>query len=220
MDNQIKTSFIPRKPLTMGGDIPVANAYHEHKTTPIHTLFSLVATVIFLAACLGYGGVFLWEKQLESKIARQEADMKKTLQEFDENFIKEVTRLDTRIKEATKIIYNHVSPSTLYAFLSTYTLETVSFSKFNLQDNKDGTLKLSGEGDALRYESIVLQSDEFGRSRFLRNVLFSDLQSSELGDSVGFTFEAQLDPRLILYRDKDKLRDNTSDLEAILQEQQ
>jgi hypothetical protein len=201
MDNQIKTSFIPRKPAAIGTDIRTAVNPGPQRSVG-RTLFSLISTLIFLGTLAAYGGTFLWERQLNSTITQQQADMRRSLEGFDERFIKEATRLDTRIQEASKILVNHVSPSTLYALLSEHTLQTVSFSRFALQDLKDGVLKLIGTGEALRYESIVLQSDEFGRSGFLRNVLFTNLAQNLETQRVEFNFEAQLDPRLILYKDR------------------
>jgi hypothetical protein len=199
MDNQIKTSFIPRKSLAPSATIPNANLNPQNKTTA-SSFFSFIATIIFLVICVGYGALFLWEYQLKNKIVSQEKQMQESIKVLDESFIQSATRLDTRIKEANKIIRNHVSPSTLYAFLSEYTLASLSFSKFTFADNRDGTIKLKGEGEAFRYESIVLQSDEFAKSKYLRNILFSDL--SRENNIAKFSFEAQLDPNLILYRER------------------
>lgn len=43
-----------------------------------------------------------------------------------------------------------------------------------------------------------MQSDEFGKTGELRDVIFSDLQPTEDND-VNFRFEATIDPRLLLY---------------------
>lgn len=203
MDNQIKTSFIPRKPITTaaaGSD--VRTAIHSPKQGSVgRTVFSLVATIIFLATIAGYGAMFFWESQLNQRVIKQEEDMRRTIEEFDERFITQATRLDTRIQEATKILENHVAPSALYALLSAYTLETIAFTNFSFQDTKEGGIRISATGEASRFESIVLQSDSFGRSGYLRNVLFTGLNRNLETGRVEFDFEAILDPRLILYRD-------------------
>lgn len=204
MDNQIKTSFIPHKPVSTGVDSHTSIGSSSHKSVG-RTIFSLIATILFVGACAAYGATFLWEKQLESTISRQQSEMLQSLEGFDERFIKEATRLDTRIQEASKILANHVSPSTLFGLLSERTLETVAFSVFSLTDLKNGGLKLAGEGEAVRYESIVLQSDEFGRTQYLRNVLFTNLVQDFEQNRIKFSFEAQLDPRLIMYKDKGSL---------------
>lgn len=201
MDNQIKTSFIPRAPISTSPTTDSSGSFVSRKSVG-RTLFSLVAIMIFLVSIVAYAGTFLWQKQLESNITRQQEEMRRSLEGFDERFVKEATRLDTRIQEASKILVNHVSPSTLYALLSQHTLRTVSFSSFSFSDFKAEGLKVVGEGEASRYESIVLQSDEFGRSGYMRNVLFTNLRQNTTNDRVQFSFEAQIDPRLILYKDK------------------
>lgn len=205
MDNQIKTSFIPRKPLTDGSNLNSPISSMSHKKAVGRTLFSLISTLIFLVSLAALGGTYLWQKQLNVTITQQHADMNKALDSFDEKFVRDATRLDVRIQESEKILKNHVSPSTLYALLSEYTRETVSFSQFSLADLKDGGIKLTANGEAVRYESIVLQSDSFGQSGFVRNVLFTNLSQDADTRRIGFTFEGQLDPRLILYKDRETI---------------
>lgn len=203
MDNQIKTSFIPRKPITTGSsgsDIRSATYSPQHRNVG-RTVFSLIATIIFLVTIAGYGAMFFWQNQLNQHIVKQEADMRRTVEEFDERFITQATRLDTRIKEGAKILENHVAPSALYSLLSAYTLETISFSDFAFTDMREGGIRINATGEASRFESIVLQSDSFGRSGYLRNVLFTGLNRNLETGRVEFAFEATLDPRLILYKD-------------------
>lgn len=197
METQFKPSFIPKKPIETSAD------FRSLGTTPQKvgkTIFSLIATLIFLGTLGGYAATFAWQFKLESDIANQIASLQTAKKEFDERFVQEAARLNTRIEEGGRILDNHVSPSSLYALLEEYTLQTVSFKRFSFLDNQDGTLVVSGAGDAARYESIVLQSDQFGKSGFLRNVIFTNLQPASQGEGVGFTFEATLDPRLVLYR--------------------
>lgn len=204
MDNQIKTSFIPRKPVTpgvIGSDVKSISSASSPPKNVGKTIFSFVATVIFIAVVGGFGAMFVWEQSLKQHISRQEADMKKAIEEFDERFIAEASRLDTRIQQAMRILENHVAPSALYALLSERTLQTVAFAKFGFEDMRDGAIRVRGEGEALRYESIVLQSDSFGRSGYLRNVLFTNLNRNFDENRVEFNFEAVLDPRLVLYKE-------------------
>lgn len=197
MDNQIKTSFIPRK------NIDTATNFNTGGSAPRRvgrTIFNLITTIIFLATLAAYGLTFVWQVKLKKDIDRQVIAMKAVRDNFDEKFIQDASRLNTRIEQAGNILQNHVSPSSLYSLLEEYTLQTVSFSRFAFKDNQDGTLAIKGDGDAARYESIVLQSDAFGKSGYLRNVIFTDLSPDKDNINVGFSFEATLDPKLILYR--------------------
>lgn len=197
MDSQFKTSFIPRKPIETSVNLTSAAPGPHHVG---RTVFSLIGTFVFVGALAAYGATFAWQFKLNAQIAGQEESLRKTKEEFDERFVQDASRLNARIEEGGQILQNHVSPSSLYSLLEEYTLQTVSFANFSFEDNQDGTLTVRGAGDAVRYESIVLQSDAFGRSGFLRNVLFSGLAPAADNSSIGFTFEATLDPRLVLYR--------------------
>lgn len=196
METQFKNSFIPKKPIDVSGNLRTTRS-SKHIFS---TIFSLIGTLIFVATLAGYGATFVWQIKLRKNIDSQVVQLKKARDEFNDSFIQEATRLNNRIVEAKSMLDNHVSPSSLYAMIEKKTLQTVSFSKFSFKDNEDGTLTVSGSGDALRYESIVLQSDAFGKSGFLRNVIFTDLKADDTNRVVGFSFEATLDPQLIMYR--------------------
>ncbi len=198
MDNQIKTSFIPRKALDTSVNFQSNSSVSHRKVGK--TIFSLIATLVLLGTMIGYGLTFVWQIKLKKDIANQVVAMQAVRDNFDEKFVQDASRLNTRIEEAGSILQNHVSPSSLYGLLEDYTLQTISFSRFSFKDNQDGTLDITGSGVAARYESIVLQSDAFGQSGYLRNVIFTDLRPDQNGSNVNFSFEATLDPKLILYR--------------------
>lgn len=198
MDNQIKTSFIPRKVVDTTTTFQPGAAIAPKRVG--RTIFSLIATIIFIASLVGGVLVYTWQIKLKKDIAGQVEVMQQTRKNFDEKFVQEASRLNTRIESAKGMLTNHVSPSSLYGLLEEYTLQTVSFAQFSFQDNQDGTIGVTGTGEAARYESIVLQSDAFGKSGYLRNVIFTNLKPTTNNDRIGFSFEATLDPRLILYR--------------------
>lgn len=200
MDNQLKTSFIPRK------NLEVTTANFQTGTSSIHrtsggvNFFSIIAFIIFAVTIGVLVFTFVWQIKLRKDIVQQVEIMKKVRDDFDEKFIQDALRLNTRIEQAGHILQNHVSPSSLYALLQDYTRQTVSFSNFTFKDNQDGTIAINGEGSAARYESIVLQSDSFGKSGYLRNVIFTDLRPNLTDTTISFSLQATLDPKLILYR--------------------
>lgn len=198
MDNQIKTSFIPRKTIDEAANFQTGSQVVRRRVG--RTIFSVISTIIFISSLAGAGVVYTWQIKLKKDIANQVQIMQEARKNFDERFVQEASRLNLRIESANNMVTNHVSPSSLYGLLEEYTLQTVAFSSFSFKDNQDGTIGVNGSGEAKRYESIVLQSDAFGKSGYLRNVIFTDLRPSANNESVGFSFEATLDPRLILYR--------------------
>jgi hypothetical protein len=210
MDNQIKTSFIPRKA------IDTTNIASSTQVAPSakrvgRTIFSIIATLIFLGTIAGGVLVYTWQIKLKKDIANQIQTMKEKKDNFDEKFVQEASRLNTRIESAKNMLTNHVAPSEIYGLLEDYTLQTVSFTSFSFKDNQDGSISVSGQGEALRYESIVLQSDAFGKSGYLRNVIFTNLRPSATNNRVGFSFEATLDPKLVLYKNSISPNNNKQD---------
>lgn len=200
MQGQPKTSFIPKKPIETPTNSGGKTSTFTTKKSKGRTFISLISTIIFLATLAAVGGVFFYQFTLEKRIESQVASLQRTRDEFDERFIQDATRLNERINNATKLLDNHLSPSSIFALLEEYTLQTVSFNNFTFQDTKDGNIKVAGSGEAQRFETIVLQSDSFGQSGFMRNVLFTDLNPNIDRGIIEFSFSATLDPRLILYR--------------------
>ncbi|MDA8611347.1 hypothetical protein N9L18_00585 [Candidatus Pacebacteria bacterium] len=192
MEPKFKTSFIPKKPVATvaKGKVNVGKGLN------FMTLFS---TVIFLAAALFAGGMFMYKLNLEQRIESQLQTLEKVRQTFEPNFIAQATRLNNRIVAAGRILERHLAPSAIFELLEEFTLQTVAFKTFEFTDNADGEVVIKGAGEGDSFRSVVLQSDEFGSSGYMRDVLFADLEPNQRGN-VQFSFEAVLDPQLILYR--------------------
>jgi len=196
MDQQPKTSFIPKKPIqTASKTAPLRSAKSTGKA-----IFTLIATIIFIASIAALGGVYFYKFALQRQIEDQVASLQKAKDEFDEDFIKTASRLDLRLSSAAELLENHLSPSALFELLENYTLHTVSFGNFNFSDTKEGHIKVEGSGVSQRFESIVLQSDSFGDSEVMRNVLFEGLEPDLENNVINFTFSATLDPKVVLYK--------------------
>lgn len=192
MEPNFKTSFIPKKPVatTTRGNLGASNKGLNFLT--------LLATVIFLAASLFAIGMFMYKLTIEQRIKGQEENLEKVRQTFEPNFISQATRLNSRIVAAGRILEKHLSPSSIFELLERTTLQTVSFRNFEFTDNVDGEVIIRGNGEGDSFRSIVLQSDEFGNSGYMKDVLFGDLEPNSKGN-VDFSFEATLDPQLISY---------------------
>lgn len=184
------TSFIPKKPVT-----PTVSGY---KTTS--NFLTIIMVAIFLGTIVFGVGVFAYKLTVEKQIALQIETLKKSRDEFDENFIKEATRLNTRIMAVKKLIDAHQAPSAVFDLLQERTLETIRFNNLKYTTDKTkGTISIDASGVGLGYQSIVLQSDEFGKTGSLKDVVFSSVQPTETG-LVNFSLKSQVDPSVVLYR--------------------
>ena len=184
------TSFIPKKPVS-----PTVAGYKSSSS-----YLTIITVAIFLGTLVFGAGVFAYKLTVQKEIDNQIADLKKSKAEFDEKFIKEATRLNTKIMAVKTLIDHHQAPSAVFDLLQTTTLNTVRFNSLKYSTEKTkGTISLDASGVGLGYQSIVLQSDEFGKTGALRDVVFSSVQPTESG-LVSFSMKSGLDPALVLYR--------------------
>lgn len=191
MDPKFTTSFIPKKQVAI-------SSKGISSIAPALSFTTLLSAVIIIATILFSAGLFLFRLTLEKSIEDQYSTLEKVKQSFEPTFIAQATRLNKRIISSVKILDNHLAPSAIFELLEEFTLQTISFKTFEFADNVDGKIIVKGSGEGNSFASVVLQSDEFGKSGYMRDVLFSDLQPNAAGN-VNFAFEATLDPQLVLY---------------------
>lgn len=193
MEPQFKSSFIPKKPIA-----PQAKPGYVARNKSSVGFFTLLTIVLFVATVLFLGGIFAYKMSLQSQIEGQVAELKKARDQFEEKFIADATRLNSRIIAANNLVQNHVSPSVIFSILEENTLKTVQFNSFSFTYGVEGLVTVSGSGVADSFRSVVLQSDAFGETQFMKNVLFSGLQPTESGD-VNFSVTADIDADLFLF---------------------
>ncbi|MSR70439.1 hypothetical protein EXS62_00080 [Candidatus Kaiserbacteria bacterium] len=187
MDPTPQSSFIPKQSLAA-----------QSRGGMFGGLLFLLALGIFILSLAAAGGVFTYEKWLNGQLADKDASLRKDQGAFAPGTIQNYLRVDSRIVQARALLTRHVSPSVVFAFLSTIALEKVQFTSFELQLQGDGSGKiiLGGVGDS--FSTVALQSDAFGATRDLKDVVFSGVNVGE-GGKVSFSVNATVDPALILY---------------------
>lgn len=184
------TSFIPKKPVT--------STVTGYKSSSNY--MTIIAVAIFLGTLTFGGGVFAYKITVQKQISDQIDQLKKAKGEFDAKFIKEATRLNTKIMAVKILIDNHQAPSAVFDLLQATTLNTVRFNNLKYATDKTkGGISLDASGVGIGYQSIVLQSDEFGKTGALKDVVFSSVQPTE-GGLVSFSMKSGLDPATVLYR--------------------
>lgn len=190
MDPRAQASFIPKKPVVGGAAAAVAGG----------GVIWLVSLFIFVASLIAAGSVFAYQRYLQSHIDSESASLAKAQAAFDPSAITDLVRLDDRLNQSKNLMNNHVSPSQLFAYLEQNTLQNVRFDSLAYQTNADGQIVLSLSGSATDFSSVALQSDQFGKSRALHNVLFSDVNTDLTTGGVIFKVTATVDPALVSYR--------------------
>jgi hypothetical protein len=183
------TSFIPKKSLTA--------PRRQAKGSSIG-IFFLFTLVLFIGAIALAIGVFLYQQFIIKSIEQKSASLERASAAFEPAIIQEISRLDIRINSAQDILDNHKSISAFFDLLEASTLESVRFENLDYRTDEGGKTNISMKGRALNFSSVALQSDIFGKNKFIQEPIFSELNLDKKGDVV-FNFSAFLDPRLISY---------------------
>lgn len=192
MAEQFQTSFIPKKSFDVGPAKPKRGA------GIIFTIATLLAIISVVAA----GGTFAYERFLESSITRKKEELQKARAAFEPELIRELSHLDTKLKTAKELLSSHLAISGVFDLLEETTLETVRFTDFGYAIEPTG-IRVSLAGVARSFTSVALQSDEFGKSRFIREPVFSGFKLNDRGD-VQFNASALIDPAVVSYEGRVK----------------
>jgi len=193
------TSFIPKKPVSS----PSGSSFRKKGPG----LMSIIGMFFFFLSILGVAGVIGWKIQTEKTIEWQQDQLRIARSQFDERTIAEATRLNQRINSVKTLLDNHVAPSNIFSLIESKILRTVSFNSLKYATNEDGTINITATGKAAGFESVVLQSDELGQSDF-RDVIFSNVQPDDSGQTVGFSMNSSIEKNIVLYKNNIKPRGN------------
>ncbi len=186
MDPNVQGSFIPKQALAAqarGGGM---------------SLILLLALVIFVISLAAAGAAFGYQQLLSKQINDKDTSLRRAEGAFDASAIQDLVRTDSRITQARSLLQKHISPSAIFYFLSTITLQSVQFSSFEYSLTQDGSASISLLGSADSFSSVALQSDQFGGSKVLKDVIFSGISVGDLG-KITFNVGATVDPSLLLY---------------------
>jgi hypothetical protein len=184
------TSFIPKKPLT--------TTVSGYKTKS--SLLTIIMVAIFLATIGAGVGIFLYKLAVQKQIELQVDSLKKSKEEFDPKFLKEATRLNTRIVTVKKLFDIHQAPIAIFDLIEKVTLQTIRYNSFKYSKLKDGKeISIEASGIGVGYPSIILQSDELGKTGSLKDTVFTSSEKTDDG-VVSFSLKGKVDAAIVLYR--------------------
>ena len=192
METGIKSSFIPRD--TAAAHVPRARYASKGNALDMLVLLSIVLLVASLA--LGIG-VFVYVKYLESDAASKQEQLKRAEESFDPELIKELNRLDNRMRSGEDLLEKHVAPSALFHTLEALTLDTVSFRTLQFEATKENEVSLVLSGIARSVNSIALQADLFGKHGMITSPIFSNINRDK--DGVRFDVSAFINPSTLKF---------------------
>lgn len=162
-------------------------------------LFFGISLSIFIIALLWAGGLYAYRSITETRVSQMKAHLEKAKGAFDPQTITDLKRLNARISAAEKILASHLAVSSFFSEIEAQTLKTVRFNEFSYSQTEQG-VEVRMRGSAKNYTSVALQSDIFGKSKYIRNPIFANLGINTIGN-VTFDVTMLLDPSLVLYKE-------------------
>lgn len=192
MDQKFRTSFIPKK--------PIATVESRPKSGVIN-LFYLFALIVFIGVIILAGGIFAYQKLLINSVESKTESLNRAREAFEPALIREISRLDDRINAAREILNKHTAPSEFFELLELSTLKNIQFEDLSYRTESDGRTSVQMRGKALSFGSVALQSDIFGKNKFISEPIFSDLDLDVKGNVI-FSFSAFIEPELISYEER------------------
>lgn len=190
MEPKFQTSFIPKQALE-------ESATGRRPRGAIGVLM-IIGLVLFLSSLAAALGVVLYEELLKQNIESKNATLERAKNEFEPALIQRLTALDRRMTASEELLKNHISASSVFALLQSYTLQNVRFETFRLEAKDANDIALSMNGRAKSFAAVALQSDVFGKIPFIKNAIFASPNLDSEGN-VTFNFSAKLDPSLLSY---------------------
>lgn len=142
-------------------------------------VFLRISFVVFLAAAVFTGGLYLYRNFVKNNLERQKSVLEKLEIEFDPTSIAAWERLSNSIAAGRDILKNHAKPSFIFGdILEAHTLAAVSFSHFAYSAEQN-TITLSGE--AASYADVSSQSRVFESLPEIVSATFGNLSLRETG---------------------------------------
>lgn len=192
MAEEFQTTFIPKQGLA-----PNPKTLSTKKK--VKSIITLITFLIFIFSAAIGGYLFFRQKLILSQIESITEDLQEVSKTLDDQTIRDITAMSDRLRIADGLLEGHLASSEVFQILQRYTLPSVGFNSFTYAYNKD-SIRVAGLGTAAGFGSIVVQSDKYGASGYLRDVIFSNLQSNPETGTVSFTFEAKLDPGVVMFK--------------------
>lgn len=191
MEPQFQTSFIPKKALA---DDRAVSA------RPV-SLWTFLATIVFIASVIAAGIVYFMQAGLARGISQKKQQLDTAAGAFEKDFIAEIQTTGRRIGAANEVLGGHIIVSPVFESLQASTLKSVQFTRFTYTTSGSGvgaTVQISMSGKAQSYTSIALQSDKLAENKYIKNPVFSNLTLDEQSNVI-FDLTFSVDPHLVSF---------------------
>jgi hypothetical protein len=189
MESPAQTSFIPHDAGT-----PVSM---RRESGGLSELFLLVSILLLIVSGALGAGVFLYTQYLQTSAKSKLDQLNRAEAAFDPSLVQQLTRLDSRMRDAQSILSSHLAPSQFFSMLESSTIQDISFSTLTYDASDPTHIELKMSGIAGSVNSIALQAQLFSQGGIITSPIFSNIDREQ--DGVHFDFSALVNPAAISY---------------------
>lgn len=175
MDQEIQTSFIPKKTITQPSPRSGGSSFG---------LVNILSFIIMIVSLLLAGGSYLYRDNLSQKVSEMQTSLNRAQNIFEKTLLEDLELLDKRIEAAQTILSGHIAVSPIFEVLQDTTLPTVRYVDFTYEIDtvNPDIIHIAMKGEAVSYDVITLQADLFSKNRFIRNPIFSNFSLNKAGN--------------------------------------
>ncbi len=160
--------------------------------------FFMLISIVLMVASLGLGaGVFLYQQYVDTSNTSKLKQLGTVKDALEPSFVEKCTKLDDRMQVAGKLLSRHEAFSLVFSALQQTTIKTVSFKSLMITSDDGGAISFKMDGVTNSINSIALQADLFGKTGFMKDIIFSGITRSS--DGVHFSVTGELSPADIRY---------------------
>ncbi len=190
MEPRFQTSFIPKK--ATGNDFERAAAKDDTD------IFSLTATIVFLATAVLFGGLFGYRMLLVKQIAQADSEINAAREAIQPEKIKELIEANFRIKSSLALLENHVVTTKLLKILGDSTIQKLRFESLEYKYIVGApTIKIRSE--VLTYNAFAVQQDVISKNEFFKNSTFTNIALGENGN-IKYEFSSLVGRDVVSYK--------------------
>lgn len=200
MSEQQGSSFIPKS--------GVRTIRKTGATRRIY-LLAYISYIVFFTTLFVVVGVYVYSITVNRSLSAVQNQLTTERQRFAVSEVEQIWQLDSRIKEAERILNESTAPSRIFSDIETIVASNIHFTgvSYELLPSQQFELELTGSADD--FNEILAQRDLLKDSAILKNAVVSSYDYSVAGENdtkvptgeatLSFTFKDKRDISLIPY---------------------
>jgi hypothetical protein len=178
MDPKFQTSFIPKKPVVIGG--LSASIPREESVS----IFYVISIIVFIVALLASAGLYGYKIIITKQLQEAETNLNSARDAFDPVAVRELIDVSKRTKFASHLLDKHVAVSHVFDVLGTSTISRFRFINLIYKEDETGS-SISADVETLNYAMFSQQEKIFSKTNIFSNPAFSDFVVSDTGTIRG-----------------------------------